>query len=233
MNLNDMTHEQIVALTQEDVERIAKIACMEKGVKLVSKPPPEPLAELYERDAEFFEIVGTKICTRTREAAEEIQRVLVKNYAQLTEEKYEWRIGSENTYLGTFDHQLEVKRGVAFSALKFQELQSVLGNKHEAREQYQNEKREFERSQEEYQKIAADIWRAYHYECKIARKCEGLKATFLEYVSLAGGDEEKAAQFFRKAYASSIENEADIVKKLPFWELGKPDEAASAEEDAA
>ena len=51
-----MTEQEILALTEEDVQKLIKLRMMEEGIKLLDKPKVPELFEIEPADTQYFSI---------------------------------------------------------------------------------------------------------------------------------------------------------------------------------
>ena len=52
----EMTEQEILALTEEDVQKLIKLRMMEEGIKIMDKPKIPELFEIEPADIQYFSI---------------------------------------------------------------------------------------------------------------------------------------------------------------------------------
>ena len=55
-NISEMTEQEIIALSDEDVQKMIKLRMMEEGIKLLDKPKVPELFEIEPADTQYFSI---------------------------------------------------------------------------------------------------------------------------------------------------------------------------------
>lgn len=54
--ITEMTEQEILALTEEDVQKMIKLRMMEEGIKIMDKPKIPELFEIEPADIQYFSI---------------------------------------------------------------------------------------------------------------------------------------------------------------------------------
>ena len=57
----EMTEQEILALTEEDVQKLIKLRMMEEGIKIMDKPEVPELFEIEPADLKVFTIPSLKV----------------------------------------------------------------------------------------------------------------------------------------------------------------------------
>lgn len=59
--ITEMTEQEILALTEEDVQKLIKLRMMEEGIKIMDKPEVPELFEIEPADLKVFTIPSLKV----------------------------------------------------------------------------------------------------------------------------------------------------------------------------
>lgn len=194
---DDLTNEELVALSQEQIAHYKRLEAAEAGVVL---PGPEPVPFSEQRpsqDVVLYTVMGCKFTSR--EKAEELQRFLMERQACLVETDYNWQMGSHAHYVKGFEGELAITESSVYSAKRYEELREQINGysqrkkvADEARAEWQKAKNGFDKCVEwvdgKVSEARARIWKEQENQRR-----------FNEYLELAEGDSRRAWQFFTKA----------------------------------
>lgn len=99
-NISEMTEQEIIALSDEDVQKMIKLRMMEEGIKLLDKPKVPELFEIEPADTQYFSIpLLDGFAFTDIEEATKVAEIL-KSAKSLRKVDYDWnRLGSEYKYL--------------------------------------------------------------------------------------------------------------------------------------
>lgn len=95
-----MTEQEILALTEEDVQKIIKLRMMEEGIKIMDKPKVPELFEISPADVQIFTIpILDGFAFTDMEEVTKVAEVL-QNVNSLRKVDYDWnKLGSDYKYL--------------------------------------------------------------------------------------------------------------------------------------
>ena len=98
-NISEMTEQEIIALSDEDVQKMIKLRMMEEGIKLLDKPKVPELFEIEPADTQYFSIpLLDGFAFTDIEEATKVAEIL-KSAKSLRKVDYDWnRLGSEYKY---------------------------------------------------------------------------------------------------------------------------------------
>ena len=102
--ITEMTEQEILALTEEDVQKLIKLRMMEEGIKIMDKPEVPELFEIEPADLKVFTIPFFEGYAFTdMEEANAVAEVL-RNAKTLRKVEYDWnKLGSDYKYLDKKD----------------------------------------------------------------------------------------------------------------------------------
>lgn len=206
-DIDEMTDQEIVQLTDEEIEKMIKIKAMEQGIKLMSRPEkpeyetiPGPKRIFYRIPILYGHLFGSK------EDAEAVSAALRKS-ASLVKADIDWdTCDSPHTYhkynSDNYDpNDLSVVEVYAYTSDEYEAIFDSLERNKDKRSDYDKKLGEFM----DYCDNIADI------EDRIVAKVEGTRLWFnnmqkltnkfaVEYMPCTDGDERKALEYIGKAY---------------------------------
>jgi hypothetical protein len=209
----DLTSEEKVALTTEQVQYYAKIDCANRGIIIPQKPISEvqqiapPTGKCY--------IVGYESFAFETETD-------AQNYIDSKAKSFRIKsIGSgydnKNQYVGepTEDYK-EIKTIILYTAEEAKDLKGILTANSEASKEWTT----YNNSLKEYNDIVSGMWDEIREINYINSRKEYYDKVYNDYLDLAEGNNKTAYTFFSKAYSSLSLNDIDreIVDSL----LNKP-----------
>lgn len=95
-----MTEQEILALTEEDVQKMIKLRMMEEGIKIMDKPKIPELFEIEPADIQYFSIplLDGFAFTDINEATKVAE--ILKSAKSLRKVDYDWnKLGSDYKFL--------------------------------------------------------------------------------------------------------------------------------------
>lgn len=95
-----MTEQEILALTEEDVQKLIKLRMMEEGIKIMDKPKIPELFEIEPADIQYFSIplLDGFAFTDINEATKVAE--ILKSAKSLRKVDYDWnKLGSDYKFL--------------------------------------------------------------------------------------------------------------------------------------
>lgn len=209
MKISEMNDEQILKLSEDEIETLVKLECAEQGVRLEPAPP-----ELENRDmtkdvlAFGIKELSDKIFFTSKEAADKVLAVLREVRMETKLKRYDWRTGYDVEWLENFDTELEVTQQFFYKKDLVDSREAALVKRKNQEDSYTQEKREYEASREKRRTIADNIWSWYYAAKKRADDFSKYSKIFQDYFTLADGDRKKARAFFDKAYTGVIPQDA-------------------------
>lgn len=205
--VKDLTDEELINLTDEEIEALVTVQLMHEGI-VVPEAPVRPEREPDYSDLPtktYVKIQGNGYGAVLLANAEDVEklrgvRILRADYTRQRQGKYhytaeetQWEIGSMEIY----DRDDLAKRDA--------ELVEVTARY----DTYLADLKEYERAVEKKRKVVDDIYSTIYDARTRKAKADNIHATFEKYVGLADGDEHVAWRFLCKAYDS---DEIDMLK---------------------
>lgn len=209
--ITEMYDEEIVALTEEQIDMLIRVECMEQGVPLEPKVPQQELFELPK--SHFgYKVTGTDFWFENRELAMKLAKLIGELRPEMRMQKYEWRTGYDVEWLENFDREVTIEEKTFYDKMQVQDREQMLVKRKTLKEEYEADKKKYDAAREKVRKVSDSIYSIYYQARKDTERVTRYKATFDEYVALAGGDKSKAQVFFDRAYKQDMPEE--IYQKL-------------------
>jgi hypothetical protein len=207
-NINEMTHEEIIALTPEQLDWLVKYRCAENGVKNLPRPlQPESFNPDF--DETVYEAGG--YCFTCQDEAMQFCDFL-NSSETIVKLDYDWQTGSQYKYSNPLaDTDLyQVYPRKCFSREKYATLKGKLQTAEKAKTEYKKQLEEWEKNEREVSASRDEVMDVYNEHMQRAYQFERHVSNFKYYVDLANGDFEIAEKFFRKACSVNDEDLAKI-----------------------
>lgn len=139
----EMTEQEILALTEEDVQKLIKLRMMEEGIKIMDKPEVPELFEIEPADLKVFTIPFFEGYAFTdMEEANAVAEAL-RNAKTLRKVEYDWnKLGSDYKYLVKKDKynysikpDFEVNCGFVYSSELYEKISNFAAQNKVMKEQ--------------------------------------------------------------------------------------------------
>ena len=220
--INEMTEQEILAMTEEDVQKLIKLHLMEQGIKLLEKPKKPELFEIEPADIECYTIpLLDGFAFTNREEAEKVQEAL-RNATSLRKVEYDW-----NKFNGEYKY-LEKKKRYSYKGESDFAIQSmfvyspelynkivdfVVQNKAMV-EQVAKDQQEYDENLKNSADAISEIRkRVSDIRNKYARLDDLSRRFSVDYYPLSDNNEEMAIKFLEKAYSLTEEEKEYILNK--------------------
>ena len=209
-----MTEQEILALTEEDVQKLIKLRMMEEGIKIMDKPIIPELFEIEPADVQIFTIPILDGYAFTD--MEEVKKVAeaLQNAKSLRKTDYDWqKLGSDYKYLikkeryayrGNSD--FDVMSGWVYSKELYAKITDFAVQNKAMKEQAEKDKKEYEQQLQDTSDIVAEIReRVSEVKDKYMRLNTLTRRFAVDYYPLSDNNEEMAIKFMVKAYSLNEE----------------------------
>lgn len=199
--ITEMTHEEIVKLTEEDIQKMVRRAAAEEGVRFLDAPiPPERPNVAFDSTIYGF----GDFHSYDMDFLRKLQSLIYEHVDKLRDLDYDWQIGSEYKSPKPLDgYRMERFARIETIRCVSQDLylasKSKLQEHKKAMEQYEKDLKEWESNESHLDEIKSEIGTVWNNALRKESDIEKHKARFKEYRQL-GCDEETSIKFYRKAY---------------------------------
>jgi hypothetical protein len=204
--ITEMSHDEIIALYRDDIERIIDIACAETGIPLRDLAPVAPVEPESERVLNSYKIIN--VVFKTRESAEALQDCLRKNFRNILRMDYskpsEYRLKIED-YAYSTDEEI-----------KAQNKEDDLYNKEFA--EYKALKDKYDTHLAQRQEVADPILDIYDEAVAKEQVRQMLRREAARYLELAEYNASVAKNFLQKAFPDALEKVADIFDPVSYMD---------------
>jgi hypothetical protein len=204
--ITEMSHDEIIALYRDDIERLIDIACAETGIPLRDLAPVAPVEPESERVLNSYKIIN--VVFKTRESAEALQDCLRKNFRNILRMDYskpsEYRLKIED-YAYSTDEEI-----------KAQNKEDDLYNKEFA--EYKALKDKYDTHLAQRQEVADPILDIYDEAVAKEQVRQMLRREAARYLELAEYNASVAKNFLQKAFPDALEKVADIFDPVSYMD---------------
>lgn len=191
--ITDMTRDEIVALSEQDLQRMMDYECAENGIALLPLPV-KPVTENFDPDQKYYEIGD--MCFVTLSDAERVMEAL--SGVQVFKDDYDSSVGYEHKFLAPETGRNEIVPRTCFSAELFDRIRVQLARQKELTEQYEKDIKLYQKAQHAREDTCAYILEAYNKANEEARYEQMIRGKFEQYLTLADGNRILAMHFLRK-----------------------------------
>jgi len=218
--ITEMTEQEILALTEEDVQKIIKLRMMEEGIKIMDKPKVPELFEIAPADVQIFTIpILDGFAFTDMEEVTKVAEVL-QNVNSLRKVDYDWnKLGSDYKYLTKKeryafrgDSDFDVQSGWVYSSELYAKIADFAVQNKAMKEQAEKDKKEYESQLQEASGITTEIReRVSEVRSKYMRLNDLTKRFAIDYFPLSDNNEDMAIRFMTKAYSLDEEEKEYIL----------------------
>ncbi len=200
---SDLTHEELIVLKDDDVERLIDIEIANEGIMPVSKPEVPTLeAEGIVASEVAFEVGG--ILFKNEDDAITVARMdsFTTNYNyQVGGYDYKWLdpVIDRTITRRTFYKQADIVR-----------IKEILVKNKSKRKEYESRKKDYDEFLESTGKIRNAVYSFWREALNLQQEIDEAKAILEKYRALADSDETVAINFFKNTYKTR----EDIIAKV-------------------
>jgi hypothetical protein len=204
--ITEMSHDEIIALDRDDIERLIDIDCAEAGIPLLDLAPVAPVEPKSERVLNSYKIMS--VVFKTHESAEALQDCLRKNFRNILRMDYsepsEYRLKIED-YAYSTDEET-----------KAQNKEDALYDKEFAK--YKALKDKYDLHLAQRQEVADPIFNIYNEAGAKEQVRQMLRREAARYLELAEYNTSVAKNFLQKAFPDALEKVADIFDPVGYMD---------------
>ena len=198
----DLTREEKLALTEEQVNYYAKLECADRGIIIPQKPINE-IKSIEFPTEKFYQVGYESFVFRTEQDAQDF--IDAKSKA-LTIKSIGGSYEAKNQYVDSLiDGYKEVRTVNLYTKEQAMELKDIIQYNTET----QKEWKEYNENLNSFESIRRSMWDdiydIHFYDTRVVH----YNNIFNEYLSLAQNNQETALTFFKKAYAEAKLTEID------------------------
>ena len=219
-NINEMTEQEILALTEEDVQKMIKLRMMEEGIKIMDRPRVPELFEIEPADLEIFTIpILSGFAFTNMEEANAVAKALIKAKT-LRKVDYDWKkMGSDYKYLVKQDRysfygdsDFSIQTNWVYSNELYNKIIDFAVQNKSMKEQAEKDQKEYENQLQESSGIVSEIRERVKEVNMKYERLESLVWKFAtDYYPLSDNNEDMAIKFMSKAYSLTDEEKTYIL----------------------
>ena len=191
--ITEMTREEIVALTQDNLKRMMDYECAENGIALLPMPQ-KPEEKKFEPDVKYYELGD--MAFGTLEDAERVAEALKS--VQIMKNSYDYAVGYDWKYLEPTSTKYEIVTRWAFSQARYETLRVAMAQQKQALDRYGKDVELYNKAQRKREDVCAYILEKYDETRDEIRNEDRLRGKFAEYLALADGAAHMAMTFLLK-----------------------------------
>lgn len=217
--IDDYTQQEIIKLTQDEINTIIKIHLAEDGVKIVEAPVKPVLKPVAEADITIYQINNLELYFTDRALAETIADLFSKNIKFLHKTNYNYSNGSEHKYLtkitsnyGWDTDGVSIKQQKVYSKSLYQSIELILAENNIELELYQSKNREYEKYLDALKKQTKYVLEKVRVAVSFEKEKDSKLKIFQDYLKLADNNREIAWKFMKKAYTLTDDEEKYILE---------------------
>lgn len=203
-DIHDLSREEILKLTDSDIDTMVKLQCAEEGIPLMPDPPNQEYFEMN-KTVTAYSIPGTEFFIKDQAVAAELAKFLSANSKTIFNKKYDWRTGYEIEWLEPSERDFSFSLANFYDKALIDEKEQFLVKRKTLKEKYDTAKKEYDKSKEQIRKISDRIYSAFYDARTEQEQINQAQKTFNEYLALADGDHDKAERFFSKAFQGKLD----------------------------
>lgn len=211
----EMTEQEILALTEEDVQKLIKLRMMEEGIKIMDKPKIPELFEIEPADIQYFSIplLDGFAFTDINEATKVAE--ILKSAKSLRKVDYDWnKLGSDYKFLKNSEkYKFDIISGWAYSDELYAKISSFAAQNKVMKEQAAKDRKEYDEKMQEASGIISKIsGRVKEVKVKYERLNRLTYKFATDYYPLSDHNEDMAMKFMAKAYSFTDEEKEYILQ---------------------
>lgn len=217
-----MTEQEILAMTEEDVQKLIKLHLMEQGIKLLEKPKKPELFEIEPADIECYTIpLLDGFAFTNREEVEKVQEAL-RNATSLRKVEYDWnKFNGEYKYLKKKkrysykgESDFAIQSMFVYSPELYNKIVDFVVQNKAMVEQVAKDQQEYDENLKNSADAISKIrQRVSDIRNKYARLDDLSRRFAVDYYPLSDNNEEMAIKFLEKAYSLTEEEKEYILNK--------------------
>lgn len=204
--IEQMTHDEVVALGEGDLEKLVRWACAEAGLKWPGPLPPKPEKPVVVPDVAVFKVGD--LCFEDRAAAEAVAEAVAGVQRSVVSIEHDWQVSSEARYVKRPDDYnlkrwTEVATERHLTPGKYADAKEALVAHKRDLEEWEKLDKERREATAASKDIRESIEGVHGDACARERELERERRRFSEYLELASGDGPTAGKFYLKAHSPS------------------------------
>lgn len=221
-NLKELTEQEILALTDEEITLRIKLKKAEEGIKLVPKPKMPSYFDIEEPDKTVYmcELFSDDLCFENMDELTKLIQLISGSDTKCSVTYDYNKAGSEYSYITSkmktrgysYKEWSSTNSKRVYSIEKYNALVDMIAQNKKMKEQYEKELKDYEAAISEAKWIEDEINdRVREVRDKYWKLNEYCRKFKLDYLPLADDNEEVAMKFMDKAYSLTDEQKEYVL----------------------
>ena len=203
--LEDCTDEDLLNLTEAQVEDLIDLECVYESVRLLPEMPVKPTEEAPQADFKFYEVdtlqfVNRKDAEEIAHAAADLDRIV---------SRYEHGPGYSRIVTGSMKEEPNIQTKTKFSEKYLNEVKVEKQRIEERKKEYDELKEEYDSISESRSSIINGVLAKIKEARQAGQRLIALRDESHRYLRLAMGDKEIAQRFMTDAFPDAV----DLIKE--------------------
>jgi len=213
--IGELTEQEILKLSDADVDKMVKLEMAEQGIKILSEPKEPTYNKEPDKAIRGYKPVGCEFYLKDATAAEKISKIIGDNKDKIYRSEY-----YDNAYTkkllkqGDYYSYGTITEDLFYKETELRDYDEAINKNKEIKEKYNTLLKEYNSSFEHSKRIRSDIWEQVLVVREKYEHLEELTARYREYLEIAEGNKEIAMKFLKKAYSPSGEEELYVENNV-------------------
>ena len=195
---NELTREEKVVLTEEQLQHYAKLECAEKGIIIPQKPMQE-VQKTPLPTTKFYSVGYNSFVFRTEQEAQD--------YADAISKALSVGTTSDNRSFikGVYERSLDIKSQTVYNEEEYKLLRESLESNKEIQKEWETYNSQLSTFNSILEEMQYEIYDINHFN----KRVDAYDKIYNDYLELAQGNAEIAHTFFSKAYKNADLDDVD------------------------
>jgi hypothetical protein len=186
---NELTKEEKVELTEEQLLHYAKLECADKGIIIPQKPMQE-VQETPLPTTKFYSVGYSSFVFRTEQEAQDYADAISKALSTGT-------INDSRSFIrGVYETSLDIKSQIVYTDEEYKLLKETLESNKEIQREWEVYNKQVNNFNSILSNMQNEIYDINHFNTRVTV----FDKIYSDYLELAQGNEQVAHTFFSKAY---------------------------------
>ncbi len=210
--IENYTNEELLLLTDQEVDLIIKLHLADAGIKFPVKPEEPTYFAVPEADTTVYRVTGADVLFSDKAVAEEVAKVMREHISSLYITEYfngdyehQTLKSAQNSYNFNEGIQVVVVRHYSKELLK--EISDNLAQNKQLKKDYEAARAEYDSAYKDGSEIMEEVRSVVRNAKEAQREKQRLLEHYKEYLELAANNKDIAWNFMKKAYSVSQDQE--------------------------
>lgn len=213
--INELSDKEILALTDEQLDKMVKLEMAEKGIKILENPNQPKYEELPAKTEIGYNVSGISYVISDKDTADKLSVALSEASKHMVNTNY---VGNDykNKYVKRLENYVLENIGKVttehfYDRKTLESINTVIGNNKQLEEAYTQEVSEYNEAYDAASAIREEIYGKRNEVDNKYYSLNKLKSSYDNYLQLADGNAKTAMKFLKNAFVVSEEAEKFVV----------------------